>query len=269
MKKICMNNEKKIVKFIEALWRTIFYASFVVVGVHTLLYPDIQIWVSDPRNLYYGWPLHQVTDKMMFYYMIEFGSYIHQLMWTEVSRSDSLEMMAHHMITLSMMLFSHLTNVHRWGTMVLILHDIADVFLEFAKCFHYMSKAPGWEYMQTMCNIVFGGFVISFFITRLVIYPDLIFVSLWTDGFDYFNCNMWGIHIIFWLLCALFCLHVFWFYLTVRMIQRLLGSGDDKGDVRSDGEEDDGMGAYIHPKDTHHTNDGNIAIARKKTKKMD
>ena len=51
----------------------------------------------------------------MQYYHIELGCYLHQLLWTEVSRSDALEMILHHLITICLLIFSYLTNFTRIG----------------------------------------------------------------------------------------------------------------------------------------------------------
>eukprot|EP01036_Dinobryon_divergens_P028877 gene28877-37889_t len=56
---------KKIVKYVEAFWRAIFYVSFSVVGYYALFTPE--------------------------------------LLWTEVSRSDALEMIVHHLITICLL----------------------------------------------------------------------------------------------------------------------------------------------------------------------
>ena len=136
-------SERKIVKFTEALWRFIFYFTFCVIGFRTLFMPSIAPWVKDTKNHFIDWPLHAITDAMDFYYQVQLGSYIHQLLWTEVTRSDAMEMILHHLTTISLISFSYMTNFVRIGSSILLLHDIADIFLESAKIFNYASKAKG------------------------------------------------------------------------------------------------------------------------------
>ena len=135
--------ERKIVKFTEALWRFIFYFTFCVVGSRTLFTPSIAPWITDTKNHFINWPLHAISEAMDCYYQVQLGSYIHQLFWTEVSRSDALEMILHHLTTISLISFSYVTNFVRIGSSILLLHDLADIFLESAKIFNYASKAKG------------------------------------------------------------------------------------------------------------------------------
>ena len=175
------------------------------------------------------------------YYLVELGAYLHQIMWTDVSRSDSTEMLVHHFVTIFLMLFSYLTNFTRIGTTVLALHDISDVFLESAKCFNYISKVPKFKtWAQTICDCLFALFAVSFFVLRLVVYPIWVFYY----SYVYVNerlGNAWmGFWVFYALLMALQLLHIFWFYLISRMIYKMFIMGTVEKDVRSDDEEDIG-----------------------------
>lgn len=253
-------NEQKISKFIEALWRTLFYGAFVIVGVKTVLFPDVAPWILNNRLLNEQWPAHYASDAVMFYYYVELGAYFHQLLWTEVSRSDSIEMIAHHVITISLIILSHIYNFHRYGTVLLILHDISDVFLESAKCFNYISQVPRWKHWHIACDGLFVGFVITFFVCRLVLFPRVFLLSLIVYSIGEYFGMYWIVgQIILWLMVSLFCLHCFWFYLTIKMVIRLFSpEGLSKGDVRSD-DEDEG--------DDFHETEKKTPIARKKSKK--
>lgn len=238
---------KKIVKFVEAFWRMMFYAIFVVVGIQTLFYqadPDTGIlrrhtasWITETMNHWRGWPMHDLTDAIKFYYQVELGAYIHQLFWTEVSRSDAYEMILHHVTTISLIVLSYLTNYTRVGTSILLLHDLADVFLESAKIFNYTSKAKGHEWTKHLCDILFVCFAVTFFATRLVMYPRFIIYSVLFEAPDVFGIEWIGFWVFAGLLVVLQCLHIFWFYLIGKMVYRLITTGIEK-DERSDDEEE-------------------------------
>lgn len=51
----------------------------------------------------------------------------------QVRRKDWLESMVHHIATVLLLVYSYYVNFARVGTMVLITHDISDIFLELAK----------------------------------------------------------------------------------------------------------------------------------------
>ena len=48
----------------------------------------------------------------------------------DVKRKDFWQMFVHHMITLLLLSLSWVCNLHRVGSLVLVVHDCADIFLE-------------------------------------------------------------------------------------------------------------------------------------------
>ena len=70
------------------------------------------------------------------YYMIELSFYwalcISQFF--DVKRKDFWEMFIHHVTTIALMAFSWTCNLTRVGTLVLVIHDCADIFLEVCQC---------------------------------------------------------------------------------------------------------------------------------------
>ncbi len=229
---------RKIVKYVEAFWRAIFYITFCVLGYYALFTPETASWVRDTKHHWIDWPLHPMTTTINFYYQIELGCYIHQLMWTEVTRSDAMEMILHHFITIALITASYLTNYTRIGASILLLHDLADIFLETAKVFNYSSKAKGHKWMTIFQDSLFGVFALTFFVTRLVLYPRYILYSVIVEGVEHFGCEFGGCYVFIGLLCALQCLHIFWFYLICKMIYRIATTGIEK-DERSDDEEEE------------------------------
>jgi len=216
-----------------------------VVGVYALFIPTTKSWVIDTANYWDHWPYQHFVDPLvLFYYSVELGAYLHQLAWTEVTRSDALEMTIHHLVTIMLIVFSYVMNFTRIGSVILLLHDTADVFLESAKCFNYISKAKGREWAKNVCDIMFAFFAVTFFITRLVLFPryviyDVLFVAPVTMNNDFSAYWIFACLVI-----ALELLHIFWFYLVVKMVYRLFTSGIEK-DERSDDEagDDDGKEA--------------------------
>jgi len=231
-------SQLKVVKFGEAMWRAMFYSCFTVLGYFTLCTPTYAVWLSNTSLHFENWPHHEITWLMNLYYQIELGCYIHQLHWTEVSRSDALEMILHHVITIILILCSYLVNFTRVGTSILLTHDFADVFLEVGKCFNYTSKTPEFKrWAGPITDTLFGCFAVSFLVTRLVLYPRFMLYSVLFESPAILG--MWSGYWVFAsMLSSLQALHVFWFYLILRMIYRLMIVGEIEKDVRSD--DDDG-----------------------------
>jgi len=229
----------RIVKYVEALWRFIFYSTFCVLGYYVLFVPTTAAWIIDSNEYFEGWPLHPMSAAILLYYQVELGCYMHQLMWTEVSRSDALEMIAHHLITIALIVISYLTNYMRFGVSVLFLHDLADVVLESAKVLNYISKAKEHKWLSTIVDGLFGVFAVTFFVTRLVLFPRYILYVICVDGWAIYGCEWGGCYFFIGFLMALQCLHIFWFYLIMRMVVKMVFVGTIEKDERSDDEDDD------------------------------
>jgi len=227
-----------VAKFSEALWRGLFYSCFCVLGIVTLSSPDTT-WISDTKEHWNNWPHHPISSLMHHYYQIELGCYLHQLYWTEIVRSDWLEMTIHHIITITLIVASYLTNFTRIGCSILVLHDFADIFLEVGKCFNYMSKVKSLKvFAQPITDTCFVLFALSFAVTRLYIYPRFLVYSLVYEAPAILG--MWSGYWLFaTMLVGLQCLHVFWFALILNMAWKLLFAGEIKGDVRESDDDDD------------------------------
>lgn len=227
----------KVTKFVEAMWRFMFYFFFFIVGYVVLFVPDVAVWISDSKELWKDWPFHPVSPAIQFYYQVELGAYLHQLMWTEVSRSDAVEMMIHHVVTVVLLSFSYLTNFTRIGTYILFVHDSADIFLELGKIFNYVQRVRHAKWAGTVTDGFFAIFTITFFITRLYIYPRYL-VFGFVDG-AYRHFGVWpGYYFYASLLVTLQFLHIFWFFLILRVLYRLVVTGVVEKDSRSDDDDD-------------------------------
>ncbi len=107
-------NERSVSKFVEAFWRCLFYTVFVIVAYYTFLNPP-QPWVEDLRGCWDKWPFHTVIPALLTYHHVQLGCYLHQLLWTEVSRSDAFEMILHHIVTIFLITTSYVINLQRIG----------------------------------------------------------------------------------------------------------------------------------------------------------
>lgn len=231
------SNSMKTKKFVEAVWRFIFYSVFCYVGYDTLFVPATVSWIASAENFWNDWPMHSLTKGIAFYYQVELGAYLHQLMWTEVNRSDALEMIIHHIVTIVLVVLSYLTNFTRIGTAILLLHDSADIFLESAKVFNYVAKTQGREWAKPICDALFVMFAVTFFVTRLVFYPRHILYSVIFTAQSQFGYSL--VYYVFsTMLSILQILHIFWFYLIARMVYLLMLSGGTDKDIRSDDDDD-------------------------------
>ena len=97
---------------------------------------------------------HPLTDGIWWYYMIEISFYVSLTVsqFFDVKRKDFWEMFVHHIATISLMTFSWTVNLTRIGTLILLVHDVADGFLEVPKCF----DIPFCFYLNRVALLVSG-----------------------------------------------------------------------------------------------------------------
>ncbi|MEJ1270688.1 ceramide synthase 3 [Cricetulus griseus] len=110
--------------------------------------------------------LKPLLPSQYWYYILEMSFYWSLLfsLGSDIKRKDFLANVIHHLAAISLMSFSWCANYIRSGTLVMLVHDVSDIWLESAKMFSY----AGWK--QT-CNALFLIFSIVFFISRFIIFP--------------------------------------------------------------------------------------------------
>lgn len=125
-------------------------------------------------------------------------------------------MFVHHIITLLLLSLSWICNLHRVGSLVLVIHDCADIFLEAAKVTKYANY-------QKLCDGIFAVFTIIWIITRMGCYPRVIYsTSIEAPRI----VPMFPAYYIFnSMLLVLLCLHVAWTYMILKIAHNSLKSG--------------------------------------------
>lgn len=216
-------------RFKETSWRFLFYLSAFWSGLYILWDKP---WFWDTKHCWYGYPTQQVSADVWWYYMIEMAFYWSLVLslFMDTKRKDFVEMIVHHIATLTLMSMSWSANMVRVGTLVLCVHDAVDYILEFAKLAKYCKY-------NRVCDGLFIVFTIVWFLTRLLIYP---FRILWSTLFE--ATTIVGMAPVYYvyngLLCILQVLHVLWFCMILRMAYYYVVKGQVEKDGRSDTEDD-------------------------------
>lgn len=157
-----------------------------------------------------------MTLKVQWYYYIKLAFYT-SLSITgvlfDVARKDFWEMQLHHWTTILLMVFSYTSGLHRIGALILVVHDISDVGLEWAKGTNYI-----WE-GSLATEIFFGLFAIMFLLCRLILYPFwMIYPTIAHANHDFCAREVWILNYHAGLLCTLAGLHCFWMYLITNIL---------------------------------------------------
>ena len=129
------------------------------------------------------------------------------------------------------------------GATVMFIHDCTDITVDLLKAFNYLKweqgtvGVPGTEIMYVL-NLI------MWLVGRLYVFPVLVIYPILTLPLlqDIYTTIRWPfIPSLKLLLCVLFVLHVYWFYLFVKVGYRLITavSAHEAGDEVYEGDSDD------------------------------
>lgn len=138
-------------------------------------------------------------------------------------QKDRNQYIIHHIAMLFLMGWSYQNGMTQQGVVILLIHDVSDVFLHLSKFFHYMKY-------ENMTNISFVLFMVSFFFLRLVIYPSYLYL-LYVRFYRI-------LRIPFPFLLTLQFLHIYWFGLICRIAYIAILKKGVQGDIRENSEND-------------------------------
>ncbi|XP_071977915.1 ceramide synthase 6 isoform X2 [Engystomops pustulosus] len=240
------NQEKPstLTRFCESMWKFTFNLYIFTYGVRYLKKTP---WLWNTRQCWYNYPYQQLTADLHYYYVLELSFYWSLMFsqFTDIKRKDFGIMFLHHLATISLITFSYVNNMVRVGTLVMCLHDMADVLLEAAKMANY-SKC------QKLCDLLFVVFALVFVIARLGVFPLWILNTTLFESWEIVGPypSWWVFNL---LLLLLQSLHLFWSYLIVKIACKAISKGktgkwnplhvskDDRSDIESSSDEEDSV----------------------------
>ena len=202
----------KMDKFIDCAWQVVYYIFYCILGIVVL---KDKPWLYDMKYCWHKFPYHSLDNDVWWYYMISLGFYWCQTVthFFQPKRHDSAQMLAHHLVTILVTCLSFTCNFVRIGTLVLIIHECADIPLLFAKICGYFGKPRAMD----ACFFVF---LLVWVATRLGAYPfrvlhNTIFVAHVQENVFY------PVYYVFnGLLLSIFLMHIVWTYYIIRVIAR-------------------------------------------------
>lgn len=236
-----MRSVKSLQRFGEQGWSMIYYLFSWIFGFY-LYYHSPYYFNID--HIYSGWPHDQLSGLFKTYYLFQIASWFHQIIVLNVEerRKDFWQMFAHHIITVALTTGSYYYYFTRIGNVILILMDIVDVLLSFAK----MLKYCGYS---TLCDYMFVVFLFWWVMLRHVVYNCLTYQTwlraknLMADG----ECiaglaqkRCWTptvVNIFLALLGGLQVITCIWMYLILKVLVKVI-KGIGAEDVRSDEEDE-------------------------------
>ncbi|XP_015778470.1 PREDICTED: ceramide synthase 6-like [Acropora digitifera] len=213
-------------KATESSWRFAFYLAVSLYGFFVVFEEP---WLWDLKLCFEGHGSHPLTDEIYLYYLVEVGFYLSLKisLFVDVKRKDFWQMVIHHIVTTILLVLSYNTGFFRIGCVIILLHDVSDVFLESSKVLHYAK----WDLTTTIGFVLFA---VVFYMTRLVYYPFWVLYTVYYSR-DYCGPYKAWLSFLILLLC-LQVLHIMWAHAIGVVAKMSLTGGSFTGDIRSDEE---------------------------------
>ncbi|KAF9247249.1 TLC domain-containing protein [Melanogaster broomeanus] len=226
---------RSVLRFAEQGWSFVYYLVNFSYGVY--IHHNLPTRAFNPTDLWLNYPHIPLPGPLKFYYLTQTAFYMHQVLIlnAEARRKDHVQMMAHHVITIVLMVSSYAYNFTRIGCLIMVLMDCCDIFLPLAKMLRYIG-------FYTLCDATFIVFLISWFVTRHI-FVIIAIKSVYVDSVRLVS-EMWApergnylsgpIHKGFsLLLVTLQILQIIWFGMICRVAYRVVtgqGASDDRSD---------------------------------------
>jgi len=249
-------NEEKVIKFGEYIFRLFYHSSISIIGVW--YFWDKEWWDNSKggtKQLWVDYPNHPIDAVMIWYYLCQSAYNVEAMLslmklsftmqlknpflgkrypvqnpvrlgWNKTCRGDAREMMIHHLVTNLLIFASSHLRFTRIGSMIFLIHDISDVPVDLSKLANFLKWKTGTVVFYTIM-------LIMWVITRLGILPFVIFKSILIESsllvisgsMSQYSYDVGGTFFVL-LIGILILLHLFWFHLLVNMGWRLLTKGE-------------------------------------------
>lgn len=128
--------------------------------------PSMLLGHGDLTKMNGSYPYVKYPLGFKWYYLGSLGYHVHQTIQhlQHPARNDFVEMILHHVVTIMLYSFSYLINLSECGATIAFLHDTADIFASFVRCFTETRFVP-----ILLVNV--GGMVLTWGYTRLFVLP--------------------------------------------------------------------------------------------------
>lgn len=228
-------------RFGEQGYDVISHVFAVTIGTFIMQNHDSGYRFMNLDGLWRDYPHYKMAGSMKLYYLGQMGFWLQQVLTLhlEKRRKDYSQMFIHHIITVSLLYLSYLYNFTRIGNVILVLMDVSDIVLGSAKMLKYLKH-------ETLCDIAFGLFMLSWIVTRHVLYPRVLYSVIydsdqiihleWNPEKEWYYARTTKYCFVA-LLSALQVLLILWFFMIVKVAVGVL-RGKPAEDSRSDDEED-------------------------------
>eukprot|EP00347_Sterkiella_histriomuscorum_P009355 403341532 len=189
--------------------------------LHTYLWGD----QADPQY-FANYPCQKIPKYLDDIYVIKLAYHTYELVYTllfQYDRRDFPEYILHHIVTMSLILFSYSVNFLPIGGVIMIIHDLPDCLV----CIYKITAdvmGPKIQYSAAAAMFLSWIYFRLWFFPYQTIY---MYYQQVAHSTHYVISNVFWIIFVF--LCFLEILHLFWFHLMIKgIINRLTNKEKNK-----------------------------------------
>ncbi|XP_028857039.1 ceramide synthase 1 [Denticeps clupeoides] len=233
----CCLRPKDTAKMPESAWKMFFYTMSWSYSTYLIFFTQYTFF-QDPPSVFSGWKRGMsVPTDIAFAYLIQgsfYGHSIYAAVYMDAWRKDSPVMLVHHVITLALITFSYAFRYHNIGILVLFLHDINDIQLEFTKLNIYFKTRGGRDHMinEILSHVGTVCFAATWFLFRLYWFPLKVLYASCITSLQYVP-NIPFYFFFNFLLFALLLMNVYWFLYIIFFVMKVVsGQMKEVSDVR-------------------------------------
>ncbi|KDE06226.1 hypothetical protein MVLG_03385 [Microbotryum lychnidis-dioicae p1A1 Lamole] len=240
-RKLGLKKMRKLERFMEQGYAFIYFTASSLCGLVVMSQQDS--WFYQTKHFWLKYPHWDMTGPLKAYYLIQLAYWCQQALvmiaGLEKPRDDYVELILHHCITFWLVFASYVTNLTHIGTAVFVSMDIPDAVFALSKCINYvgLEKTSNISFISFMFTWGYFRHYQEFRILNSVL-NELDLAPAYTKRWGPLDgCWLpsWGRWQILWPLVLLQLLMIFWSYLILRVLFRML-KGKPASDVREEGE---------------------------------
>lgn len=206
-----MLTKSQLDKFCECGFRCCLYFGLFTMGLVVLQPKE---WSSNMILCFIDYPFGQVVeDDTWWYFTVQMAAswcQLFSLLFIETRQKDYLFMMAHHLVSVSLLQLSWATNTMRMGSLIIFFHDCTDIALEIAK----MCKYAGFSKASKVFVVLD---VIGWLCCRVFYYPSVQLQFLTVQAMQFVEHSYFFGMILF-LLATVLIFNLIWVYLMFKAI---------------------------------------------------
>jgi len=210
--------EEKANKASKAVYKFVYFTLSTIMGYYVLkdedYLPRSLFGTGDIHKIYKGFPFIDKAPYFNMYYMVQFGFHLESLVSHTFSkpRSDYMEMMLHHIVTLLLIFLSYMSNYSTPGVIILFLHDWSDILVSVVKAIVDL-KTPSW-----LIGGVFTTLMVSWAYTRLYVFPFEVIRVCCFGAYHSPNMTQNSLILQTSMLLILLVLHIYWFAIFCQIL---------------------------------------------------